>query len=335
MTTIRQIAEMSGVSIATVSRIINGKGGASDATIKKVQKVVNDLGYEPNFVAKTLSEQSSDVIAVLVPNLTNPFFAELVEHIEQAAQAQGYRVYLCDSEDDRSRVEYYLKFMEGIRVRGAIINSLFVSEEDLNRLHQLGITTLTIDRAQFSHPYSAMAVNHRSGSYKATAYLIEHGNCDRLIFVSGPEQDKSSSDRYAGYLQAVTEHNATAVAKVNASFSVADGYKVVSAYLVEHKDVNGIVCADDAIALGALRACADLGLRVPEDVRIIGYDNIQLSQYCVPRLSTVNQLPEDIGSIILDLFQETVDAGGAPIKKVIEPHLVIRETSQARSVEGV
>ncbi|WEV41941.1 substrate-binding domain-containing protein [Bifidobacterium sp. ESL0682] len=137
-----------------------------------------------------MSQKASDLIALLVPNLTNPFFAEMVSRIEKAADARGYHVYLCNSEDNREKVEYYLKFMCNIRVRGAIINSLYVDEQDLETLSNSGIVPLTIDRACFSHPYAAMAVNNVSGSYQATKYLIEEGHSSKLVFVSGPEGEK-------------------------------------------------------------------------------------------------------------------------------------------------
>ncbi|WEV67370.1 LacI family DNA-binding transcriptional regulator [Bifidobacterium sp. ESL0769] len=331
MATIKDIAQMSGVSTATVSRIINQKGGASEKTIKKVNAVISRLGYEPDFVAKTLSQKASDLIALLVPNLTNPFFAELVSSIEKAADAHGYRVYLCNSEDDRDKVEYYLKFMCNIRVRGAIINSLYVDEDDLEVLSSRGIVPLTIDRACFSHPYAAMAVNNVSGSYQATKYLIQEGHSSRLVFISGPQGEKSSEDRYEGYLKAINKCSATHVAKLYSDFSVSEGYRTASDLFKVRRDIDGIVCSDDAIALGVLRAVADAGLRVPEDIRVIGYDNIEMSRYSVPRLSTVNQLPENIGDLVLDMFEKSVEAGNKPQKNVIEPHLVIRDTSQTRS----
>lgn len=330
MATIKDIAKMSGVSTATVSRIINQRGGASKKTIKKVNAIIDELGYEPNFVAKTLSQQESNLIALLVPNLTNPFFAELVSCIEQSADSRGYHVYLCNSEDDRTKVEYYLKFMENIRVRGAIIDSLYVTEQDLEVLNRKGIVPLTIDRACFSHPYAAMSVDHVNGSYQATKYLIQEGLCSRLVFVSGPSAEKSSEDRYEGYMRAVSEANVSHVTKLYSDFSIPSGYEAMRSLLKERSDFDGVVCSDDAIALGVLRAVADAGLKIPEDMRVIGYDNIEMSKYSVPRLSTVNQLPENIGDMVLDMFEQSSKAGSRPQKKMIDPHLVIRDTSQTR-----
>ena len=331
MVTIRDIAELSGVSTATVSRILNKKGGASDATVSKVNAIVKKLGYQPNFVARTLSEQSSDLVALLVPDLGNPYFADLSGRIEQAADRRGLHIYLCNSRDERDKVNYYLRFMEGIRVRGAIISSLFVDEEDLTKLNNLGIFTLTMDRACFSHPYSALYVDHRAGGYKATRYLIQQGSCSHLMFISGPEQEKSSGDRYAGYLKAITEAGAKPVAKLTTSFSLAGGYQAAKGFLEDHPgSVDGIFCSDDILAIGAMRACTDLGIRIPQDMRVFGYDDIELAEYSVPRLSTVNQLPEDIGEQIMDLFESTVSSKGKPQKRSIEPHLVIRDSSQTR-----
>lgn len=331
MITIKDIAKMAGVSTATVSRIINGKGEASAETINKVNKIVEELNYRPNSVAKSLSKRSSNLIALLIPNLDNPFFCELVKAIEFAANSRGYQIFLCNSEDNREKVEYYLETMADNYVAGAIINSLFVSEEDLRSLENKGITTITIDRAQFSHPFSALAINHQKGGYEATKHLIE--SCPKnpnLIFLSGPRDEKSSQDRLNGYLQAIAAFGGNHKGVIYGDFTIKSGYQSCLDFLFHETTIDGIFCSNDAMALGVLRACQDLSLAVPEEIKIIGYDNTTFGEYSMPRLSTVNQLTEKIALKIIDELLAVNLHHKKPQKIEIDPMLIIRESTKER-----
>lgn len=329
MTTIKDVAKKAGVSTATVSRIINGKGEASPETIQKVQAIVKELNYRPSSVAKSLSKRKSNLIALLIPNLDNPFFSELVKAIEAAANRKGYQIYLCNSEDNRQKVEYYLESMRDNYVMGAIINSLFVTEDDLDLLEENGISTITIDRAQFSHPYSAVSVNHVEGGYRSTKHLIA-SQSKNLVFLSGPKDESSSLDRFTGYLKAVTEENVTHVEKIYGNFDIESGYVAVKNFLQKEIAIDGIVSSNDAMALGALRACADCGKKVPQDIRIIGYDNTSYGNYSIPRLSTINQFKAKTGDLIIGELEKVSQKKAEPKKYEVLPELVKRESTELR-----
>jgi len=331
MATIKDIAKLANVSTATVSRIINGKGEASPETIRKVKQIVEELNYKPSSVAKSLSKRQSNLIALLIPNLNNPFFSELVEAIESAANRKGYQIYLCNSEDNRKKVEYYLETMADNYVMGAIINSLYVTEEDLSRLENRGIATVTIDRTQFSHPYSALAVNHVTGGYIATNYLIEKCHCKKLGFLSGPQDEKSSEDRYQGYLKAINEMDVTHIERIYGDFDIESGYRASYQFLLEHPDLDGIVSSNDAMALGVIRACADLNIKIPEQLMIIGYDNTKYGDYSIPRLSTVCQFSEKSGELIIEEIERISKKKLKPKKYEVKPELIIRETTEIGS----
>src|SRR5690606_24361013 len=180
MITIKDVAREAGVSAATVSRIINNKGGASAETIAHVNNVIKKLNFKPNKIAKSLSQGNSNLIALLVPTLSNPFFPELVKEIERVANENDFNVYLCNSDDDRAKVEYYLDSMVDHFVSGAIINSLHVDASDLAVLEERGIKTITIDRANFEHPYSAITVDHTLGAKLAVTHLIRDEQCTNI-----------------------------------------------------------------------------------------------------------------------------------------------------------
>ncbi|KRL14516.1 LacI family DNA-binding transcriptional regulator [Schleiferilactobacillus perolens] len=327
MTTLKDIARLAGVSTATVSRIINGKGEAGLDTIRKVNKIVAEMGYKPNTVAKTLSRRESSLIALLIPNLNNPFFSELVGEIERAANQHGFQIYLCNSEDDREKVEYYLETMADNYVMGAIINSLFVTVEDLRWLESRGISTITIDRTQLAHPYSAVAVDHVHGGYIAAKEVIGERHHQRLVFLSGPANEKSSEDRYAGYLKAVKEADAVNLGQLFGNFDITSGYQACYDFLQDGTIIDGIVSSNDAMALGAIRACQDLQRQVPKDIRIIGYDNTSYGAYSIPRLSTINQFKKKSSDIIIEELIRVHQHNQKAKKYQMEPELITRETT--------
>lgn len=329
MTTIKDVASKAGVSTATVSRIINGKGEASPETIKKVMKIVEELSYRPSSVAKSLSKRESNLIALLIPNLNNPFFSELVQEIEHAANKKGYQIYLCNSEDDRQKVEYYLETMMDLYVAGAIINSLHVTEEDLSVLEQRNISTVTIDRAHFSHQYSAFEVDHVKGSYIATEHLIKSCNCTNFLFISGPKDEKSSNDRYKGYLNALNAFNGTHVKRLYGNFDIESGYVAIKNYLEEnnYQEINGIVSSNDAMALGAIRAFKDKGINIPDEIKIIGYDNTNNGRYSVPRLSSVSQFNSKTAEMIITEIDHLKNIKKNRETFEISPELITREST--------
>lgn len=329
MTTIRDVAKLANVSTATVSRIINGKGEASPETIRRVQQVIKEVGYRPNSIAKSLSKRNSNMIALIIPTLNNPFFPELVQAIEIAASKHGYNLYLCNSEDQRSKVEYYLDSIIDHYACGAIINSLHVNEEDLKRLEERGIPTITIDRTQFSHPYSAIGVNHKDGGYQAVSHLIKNNNCKKIVFLSGSDGEKSSLDRLEGYRDALKENKITDFETiVYGNFETISGYAAINELIETGCEFDGIFSSNDAMAFGAIRACIDAGLKVPEDVKIIGYDNVLLSSYFYPTLTTISQHKSRIGEITIEELDRLIKKSNSKPKKYhLSPDLIVRDST--------
>lgn len=332
MTTIRDVAREAGVSVATVSRIINNKGEASPETIARVEQVIKRLNYKPNLLAKSLSKRTSDLIGLLVPTLNNPFFPELVKEIETAANAEGYNIFLCNSDDQRSKVKYYLDSMVDHYVSGAIINSLHVNADDLAMLEARGIRTITIDRANFEHAYSAVTVDHQLGAWKAANHLICDSGCSNIVFLSGPKDEKSSSDRFAGFRKAV-EHAPHPVntSIVYGDFSMESGYHEIKRYIESGKTFDSIVSSNDAMAIGAIHACNEFHIRMPEQVKIVGYDNISSGSFITPTLTTVDQKKTEIGKIaVQELIRLIQDKNGQSKQYNLEPDLIIRNSSATK-----
>lgn len=327
MTTIKDIAKIAGVSSATVSRIINGKGEASQETINRIMKLVSDLNYKPNRLAKTLSQRSSNIIAVMLPNLVNPYFGELLRAIDTEATNHNFQLLICNTNDCRKKVEQFLDSIINNYAFGAIICTLQVTLEDLKQLEKAGVHTVTIDRSSFEHPYSAVNIDQEKGSYIATEFLIKKG-ARNIIFISGPEYDSLSPERETGYKRALKKYGLSAEPVIlRGTFSLESGYQLTHNYIKEKKPFDAIFASNDLMAIGAMRACRDFKLSVPDKVKIIGNDNLTIDEYLLPKLTSLSQNKKLVGKTVIEELLSLKDEKVLPRKILIQPRIIVRETT--------
>lgn len=326
MITIKDIAKIANVSTTTVSRIINGKGEASKETIEKVLKIAKELNYSPNRLARSLSTKSSNLIAILVPNLNNPFFAELVTKVEKNAEKKGFRVLLCNTNDEREKVEYFLNMIRENYVFGAIICTLQVKENDLIKLEENGIHTVTIDRAILNHKFSSVNVNQYFGTYIAIEHLIKEG-AKKIIFISGPKENPLSSEREKAYLECLIKHNITKNNILYGDFTLESGYYLIKELLDKNIDFDGIFAANDLMAIGAMKMCSDFGLKIPEDIKVVGNDNLEIVNFLSPALTSLSQESDQVSYMIIEELLALKEQKITPRSQIINPKLIIRETS--------
>lgn len=326
MTTIKDIAKKAGVSAATVSRIINGKGEAKPETIDLVTKIVAETGYKPNKIARSLRQRKSDLIAVLVPNLDNPFYGEIVKSIEHEAQQHGLNVYLCNTDDSRTKVEYFLENIVDNYVYEAVICTLQVLADDLSFLEKNGVHTVTVDRAYFEHPFSAVNIDQLNGAFIATRHLIERG-ARKIIFICGPKGEKMSTERTKGYRLALQSQDLEFNKVFYGDYTLSSGYKIVENIIAKGWDFDGIHVSNDLMAFGALRCCLDNGLKVPSKVKIVGNDDLELDNYSNPRLTSLSQLNKKVGRSLVNELINLKNKKYEPRKIVISPELIVRETT--------
>lgn len=326
MPTIKDIAKMANVSTATVSRIINGKGEASPETINRVMSIIKELNYKPNRLAQSLSMKKSDLIAVILPNLKNPFFGELVTAIEKSATNRGLRILLCNTDDSRSKVEYFLNTIADNYAFGTVICTLQVTSDDLVDLESKGIHTVTIDRAFFNHDYSSVNIDQYHGAYIATEHLIKK-NAEKILFLSGPEDDPLSIERKKGYLNCLNNYKLSFNHTVFGDFTTENGYHVISNLIQEGCDFDAIYSSNDLMAIGAIRACRDHGICVPDRIKVIGNDNLSIDDYLEPRLTSLSQENEIVSDMVIEELIALRELKSSPKKQTIKPKIIIRETS--------
>lgn len=328
MANIKDIAKKAGVSVATVSRVINNKKDVSEAMRSYIMKIIDDAGYVPNAIAKNLSHGRSNLIAVMLPTLDTPFFSELLTEIESEAGKQGYNVLMFNSSDNRTKVDFYLNSMKSNFVCGAIINSLVVTSQDIEALESSGIKTITFDRTPANHLFSSIKVEHRKGGQLATGHLIDEGYKNPLM-ISGESQDKVTHERMLGFCDLVTERlDIQHPLVVNSNLTSSGGYETTMDLLKKGHVCDAIFCANDAMAFGAARACADSGYRVPEDIAVMGYDNSSMCEFYVPRLSSVDQRLKEVGKLAVETMVSLIRMGSEPLHLTVSPELVIRESTQ-------
>jgi LacI family transcriptional regulator len=326
--TIRDVADKAGVSVATVSRVMNDKGHVSRSTASRVYAVIEELGYKPNSIARSLSNGKSNTIALLVPNISNPFFPELTRAVEDVAQSEGFKVYLCNTDDDKLKISQHLESLRDRYVDGVIIDSLNLTIGDLNALSSNGIAVVTMDRTFSDHPYSSISVNHRRGGQLAARHLTDVG-CQRIAHIKGPDSQQTAYQRMWGYRDVVKHREWFDQSWIATSdFSVRGGYVAMKELLQRHPEIDGVFAANDSMAIGALKAAYEWGMSVPDRLAIVGYDGIEMSQYVVPSITTIKQPIYDMGKLATYELLKLVKHMDIPKRKLeLDVELIQREST--------
>lgn len=291
--TMKEIAQIAGVSTATVSKIINGADQhISEATRKKILHIIKETGYVPNAVAKGLRIKQTRTIGFILPDISNPFFPEIARGIESAAKKRGFGVVMCNTDDSASQELDRFHFLSSRMVDGIVfIRSL--QQGNLDKFYRTGMPIVVVDRAidtsQFG--FGKIFIDTQKGTYESTNALLRAG-CRNIAFVSA----RAAIERYQGYLDALSD----AQIPVNDTLIYLDRYHSETGYngirhILQNHTVDGVVCGNDLIAVGVMKALHEAGIRIPRDIKVIGFDNIYFAQHTSPPLSTVFQPAYEMG----------------------------------------
>ncbi|SEU11481.1 LacI family DNA-binding transcriptional regulator [Paenibacillus sp. NFR01] len=304
MPTIKDVAMKAGVSVTTVSRVLNNRGYLSEALKLKVHRAMEELNYRPNELARSLSRSKSNIIGLIIPHVSLPFFAELTSHIEEHAYRCGYKLLLCNSQQDKGKELEYIDMLRASRVDGIIMGSHTLEVEDYL---QMNLPLVTFDRRLSPDIPYVCSDNYHGGELAATL-LIEKG-CRRLAHIGGhPALNLLSSLRGDGFAAAAARHglSCTLLHTDYNSFDFAAYEALLSRLFQECPDIDGIFAGSDIIAAYTLKACRERGRTVPGDVKIVGYDGINLSGLLTPPLSTIRQPIEAMGQLAVELIVRQV-----------------------------
>jgi LacI family transcriptional regulator len=327
--TIRDVAEAAGVSVTTVSHVMNGTRHVAPATSERVLGAVTHLGYRPSAVARALKGERTATLGMLVTSSTNPFFAEVIRGVEEACFAKGYSLILGNTGDVGQRLESYLATLYSKRIDGLVV---MTTNMDHNFLHRLGhgrtVPIVAIDTLDIP---GVTTVNDDSltGGRLAAEHLLDRG-FRRIAAVAGPADHPRSRQRLKGFVAALAERKLTLDPDlvVQSDLTVAGGYEGMQRLLKQAgRPPEAIFCLNDLLAFGGLCALDGSGLSVPGDVSVIGYDDIEYAAYMVPPLTTIRQPANEIGRGAAEVLIEQV-ASGTAIQRTIEftPRLVERQS---------
>lgn len=329
---IKDVAREAGVSIATVSNALNRPERLSATTMSRVAEAIDGLGYVRSESARQLRAGQSRILGLLVLDMRNPFFVGLAHGAERTARRDGTGVMLCDSSQDPEAEELYLSLFAEQRVRGVLVTPTDASQDHLDPLRRNGIPYVYVDRVAEGEDACSVSVDDVTGGALAVGHLLEQGH-ERIGYVSGPMTLAQCRDRRSGAWQACDEAGADRDAIVPleaARLDVEAGRDAGSRLLGLRRRPSAVFCANDLLALGVLQAMVAAGVRVPEDLAIVGYDDIDFAAAAAVPLTSVRQPAERMGEAATELLlAETREAGAEHAHRhvVFEPELVVRRSS--------
>lgn len=307
----KQIAELSGVSPATVSRVINNSGRFSEKTRRRVMTVIKENNYGMNYIAKSLRMKKSFTIGVLVPDISNAFFSSVVSRIEKYLYSKGYSVIICNTDRDKHKEIAYLRTLEGKMVDGLLIIS--GDQEFDPSVVQTQTRIVCIDRKpKNTDNVVFISSDHYRGGLLATEALIKQG-CKKLGIIINHENLYSSKERLRGFKDALEiygiPYNVNRIIKVEDKETKPEAARVhVLKSLKAGSLFDGVFAINDRLAFGAMSACREFGLKVPENVKIIGFDDDPLCTYSSPPLSSVNQDIDQLAKVSCDILLKLMNS---------------------------
>jgi LacI family transcriptional regulator len=331
MTTIREVAESAGVSYATVSHVINNTRLVSPETRERVLAAMAELNYRPNALARSLRQGKTNTIGLVLPDSANPFFAEISRCIEDETFKKGYSVFLCNTELDIQRELFYVDVLSKKQVDGIIFVAAGDQADSLDFLVSRNMPVVMIDRDVPNVEVDAVLTDHRLGGYLATRHLLELGHT-RIACIAGPSSITPSAERIIGYRKALEEAGLPYDEKLvlRGDYHAQSGMDITHTILRMDPRPTAIFALNDLMALGALRAAAEAGCSVPSDLAVVGYDDLELSHFTNPPLTTIAQPKTEIGAQAVDLLVDRMSRKDRPPSRVVlPPELIVRRWTQS------
>jgi LacI family transcriptional regulator len=332
MTTIKEVASRAGVSTATVSHVINNTRYVSDPVRQRVQEAMDELGYRPNVFARSLRQGKTRTLGLILPDSANPFYAELGHALENAAFLRNYNVILCSTCSSIERERIYFDLLLDKQVDGIILDTEELDPgEIINRL-PTDYPIVLVDRNFSEDIFDTVLTDNRLGGYLATRYLVELGHT-RIACVTGPSNFLGAAHRLQGYQKALAESGIPPEPGliVYGDFTAGSGHHAAQLLLQLPEPPTAVFVGNDMMAIGFLRSALDMHLKIPEELSIIGFDDLELCMYLYPALTTFAQPKAEIGEKAIQLLLDRIENPKLPLREIlIPPSLVIRESTSIR-----
>ena len=325
MATLKDVAKASGLTVGTVSRVLNNRGYISDKTREKVYQVMKDLNYQPNETARALSKQKSNTIGVILPNIEHPYFAKVLSRLEREAAKHGYRIMLFVSRYKEEREEQCIERCKSERVAGVILCS---GSFETEKFKGLDFPLITLERSM-DEGTSGIECDNYQGGQLATEHLYGKG-CRILAHIGGTIEVSMPADaRRQGFLDTCARYGlqGTVFNTYEAQFQAMEYQEYIVKILRENPQFDGIFASSDVIAAQVLQACSLLGIRVPQDLKLVGFDDVEVASLTTPKITTIRQPVEEIGKATAGLLFDLIKGKEKPRQLIYEGELIQREST--------
>lgn len=327
--TIRTVAERAGVSVATVSHVLNGTRHVSDALRARVEAAMRELDFVPSAIARSLKQRQTHTIGMMTPNSSNPYFAEIVQAVEDHAFGAGYHVVLCNSNDDPRRQSAYLQVLAQRRIDGLVLVPTGDDATVLAQLDGLRMPVVLLDRPLAGMRFDAVCNDNRAGARLAVQHLVGLGH-RRIGCIADSPETAVSREREAGWREVLAEAGLEAPELQYGHFTAQGGFDAMQRLLALPQPPTAVFACNDAMAIGALGALAQAGLAAPAHVSIVGYDDVDLAHWVHPALTTVAQPKQQMSRLAVDLLIERIERRRHEAQtRALAPSLVVRASSAA------
>lgn len=328
MATIKDVAARAGVSTATVSRVLNGER-VKQETKERVLAAIEALGYRPNLVARSLKTQKTQIIGFVVPDFGS-FFMRVAEAVEEILNSYGYSLIVCNSNEDLSREKERVQMLVERQVDGLLVVPTSSSSEHLLEAQKKGIPVALVDRLVKDMQVDCVLVDNVNGAYQAVEHLVTMGY-RRIGVINGRLEVTTGEERYRGYLRVFEDYNLPIVEELirTGDFSSQSGYILVKELMALPHPPQAVFIANCYMTMGAMLAISELGIRVPEDLAIVAFDDMELYRIATPPLTVVVQPMEEIGKTAAHLIYKRVSGDNSDFPQMyrLKPELVVRGSS--------
>ncbi|MGA8941582.1 MAG: LacI family DNA-binding transcriptional regulator [Thermoactinomyces sp.] len=311
MATIKDVAKEAGVSVATVSRVLNRNGYVQENTRKLVEAAIKKLNYLPNEVARSLYFQKSKLIGLIIPDITNPFFPEIARGVEDFLQQNGYRLIIGNSDEDFEKEVSYIETF----TQNNVIGIISTSSEKASQWNKLNIPVVLLDRIHDDFPF--VCSDQKSGGKMAARILLERGSSN-ITLLRGPGNVRTAYERFFAALE-VLGRSDVQFQVLNTSFSFKGALETAGKLFELYPETDGVIAANDIVASAVLREALLQGRKIPDEIQIIGFDDIPMSRFLYPALSTIHQPAYQMGKEAAKLLLEQLNDSSMEKKQIVLP----------------
>ncbi len=323
MITINDIAKMANVSISTVSRVLNGKGRVGKEKREEILKIAKELNYVPNYHARCMINESVFTVGFITPDITNPFFSELTRGIEIGILGKALLILMNSFRDPKTEEEMAER-LKTSGTKGIIFGNSRVEDSFVSYISKF-LPVVVFDKEYESEKIASVLLDNSYGAFKATKHLLDNG-CRNVIHFGGTDELLVSVQRANGYKEAMKQAGLTPrIFKIG--YDEKAGYKKAKEIVEKREKVDGIFCMNDLVAIGAMKALKEGGLKIPQDVAIVGFDDTNLCDYVSPSLTSIRQPAEEMGKSAATMLIDVIEGRCNVRKYVFSPTLVVRESS--------